>query len=213
MNDKKLIEYILFAQQDLDEQIEKKDLQTLIFQIDSINKVFEIDEDPNNSLWRWIPAIVFNKFGFECYQKIKPKNYEKSSIVMLNPCNVNALNDLTTALNEEGFKFSIDKFTFLCSTMAQVYGGFPWYESYKRLCQELDIYGKTGYLFTIEEDENIDIIECLRVFKNENRYKFGNEIKREYDLLDYPGILNCFHTPNYIENSRHIKVLMNSIYK
>ncbi len=193
------------VQSDLKEKIPYKILETMINNIKNKNDLEKIVNNEKHLLWNWCPSIAYNRFGLEYYTNIKPNKINNHTFVMINPKFISIKEELVEELEKNFDVVSIQNFKFTRGIIAKIYGGFPWYESYYRLCESLDLFEKDGVIIIIKNIS--DTINNLNNFKERERENYGPSIVKTFVDLEFNGILKPFHTPNHIENERHIKCL------
>jgi len=163
--------------------------------------------DRNHPLWWFLPSIAFDMLGshHEAEDLLRlPAATE--GLVLIPPPFYSLSNALEQELRSLGFAVRMSTRTFSESLVGVIYGGYPWFEAYIRLTQDLNLLGdECGYLLV--GSSSIDVPQYLLEFKSHRRDLCGEEIRREYSDLDYPGLLRPFHTPARIENSRHIRAV------
>ena len=109
------------------------------------------------------------------------------------------------------YTVEMHQFLFTDILSAKLYGGYPWFLPYHRLCTEIGCYEKKSIYLTIETTNNIDLYEKIEKIKT--RFRDENpqfQIKKAYPEYELNGVINPFHSPNPLENHLHMKALSES---
>lgn len=179
--------------------------------IQTIDDVIACDKLMNNLLWNWLPAIVYEKFGLDFYLSNFCNVPTDQCYIMLHPYYATQKDRLREAIKSVGTEIFETRLCFSLSNAAKIYGGFPWFGPYVKLCRELNCFDKIASVFCVRSSNgamSADMIERVRRWKNECRDAFAPAIKKNYAGEQFPGIINAFHSPTYIEYKR-FAVLLN----
>jgi len=171
------------------------------------NDLAHVYSDNNHPLWWFLPAIAFDMLGsHHAVEDLLGLPDATEGLVLIPPPFLSLSDSLEQEFSSLGFAVRMSTRTFSESLVGVIYGGYPWFEAYIRLTQDLKLLGsECGYLLVASS--SIDVPQYLLEFKSRHRDLCGDEIRREYSDLDYPGLLRPFHTPARIENSRHIRAV------
>lgn len=171
--------------------------------IESISDYGEIKKilnNPEDELYQWIPTIVFNLFGYETYKNCDLNVDEDETFMLFRP---NSIYDFSVIeeLYEKNMEIHKYEYRFSPWLIASIYGGFPWFFSYIRTCERLDILNKTSYVYKIKSKNGEACVN--RIVKMKNRFRNLHPEQTVKILLpneEYDGVIHSFHTPNCIEN-------------
>jgi len=172
--------------------------------IRTIDDVLAYNQKSNHFLWNWLPAIVYEKFGLDIYLNNIFGTPTKKCYVMLHPAFINFKELLLKELQKLDVEIVEKQLKFSLSNISKVYGGFPWFRSYVMLCNDLNCFEKVTTVFQVEyfSNNSIDVIDMIRKWKNKYRDSLAPRIKKSYENEEFPGIVNAFHSPTYIEMER-----------
>lgn len=201
-----LTDRIIRAQKSFKTALHRDDLMHQLIQIQSLDDIKTIDASPKDQLWPWLPVIVYSLFGFEAYKNYRPKEKLPHSLLIITPLFVSQKRAIVEALNIRNFHTNTSDFLFTERISALVYGAFPWYKSYLKTCEKHNVFNKKAIALQVHK-ESVDCIQELLDFKNKHRDTFGAPYIEKFPKDRFDGIINAFHTPNHIENTRHIKAL------
>jgi hypothetical protein len=166
-----------------------------------------VHADDSHPLWWFLPPIAFDMLGsHQAAEDLLVLPRATEGLVLIPPPFLSLSDVLEKELCALGFFIRAGTRTFTDTLVGLIYGGYPWFDAYIRLTQDLNLLGdKCGYLLVASS--SIDVPHYLLGFKSARRDLCGEEIRREYSDLAYPGLLRPFHTPARIENSRHIRAV------
>lgn len=186
-------------------------LKNRINSIQSYEEIKLISKCPNDELYVWIPMLVFNLFGYEMYKECDLNIDEQSTYILFRP---NEKKDFSIIDDIRKMKFSTKKYKyrFTHSLVASIYGGFPWFKSYCKACDRLEIWNKEGYVYSVFTNNSEGCIKKLVELKNNYRIRHPENtvrIKLENEMFD--GVIHSFHSPNCIENKMHCMAIENEI--
>jgi hypothetical protein len=173
-----------------------------------LKKIVSLEEallyayNPENLLWRWLPAIIYDRFELEVYLDKKWAVFGcQHSYVLIHPVfQKQSMNIHDACLTEFNITDEI-AVPYTPKLAAYCYGGFPWFRSYYKLCQEHDSFEKNTTIYKVKskKNDNQDVVTALNKFKNLYRDSFSKEISKKYPEEKYPGIIHSFHSPVHIE--------------
>ena len=200
---KKLIKDLLYADSICSSELSEEYLQDIIYNLTDISQLYDLDTKRDEFLWQWLPAIAFGIFGLKEYKRYQPLRVLDKTFIMIPPLHKGIANNLTTALLNEGYDIETHQFKFDKKLTARIYGAFPWYRSYLRAAIKFNCIGQTGITITINTSQ-VKTINELLVFKNSRRESFAKSRVLKCLDLEFDGVINPFHSPNHIENERHL---------
>lgn len=166
-----------------------------------------VHTDESHPLWWFLPPIAFDMLGsHQAAEDLLDLPRATEGLVLIPPPFLSLSGVLENELRSLGFAVRAGTRFFTDTLIGLIYGGYPWFEAYVRLTQDLKLLGdKCGYLLVAST--SIDMPQYLLEFKTRRRDLCGEEIRRDYPDLAYPGLLRPFHTPARIENGRHIRAV------
>lgn len=175
--------------------------------ISDYEEIKQIHNDKQDELFQWIPTIVFNLFGYEAYRNCDLNVDNDKTIILFRP---NQIYDFSIIeeFHDIGLETYKYEYRFTPWLVASIYGGFPWFNSYYKLCEKLDLLNKCSYMWTIKSINGEKCIRKVVEMKNEFRKKHPEQT---FELLlpdnKFNGVIHSFHTPNCIENEMHMKAV------
>jgi len=190
------------------------DERRLLLKINGINSYQDIaDISVNDGLFDWKASLVYNLLGFEEYNNCNFNKQSSTTYILFPPTTQYGLECVKPILLSGIYETELFNLSFSRKLIAYIYGGFPWFESYVKYISELDIINKKTMCIRITNKNGSDILAELvdkkNMFRKENAHLI---LKKEYDK-EFPGIINPFHTPNYIENDVHSAKILEEIEK
>lgn len=181
-----------------------------IRKISGYDEIKELWEQRDEMMFHWIPTIIFNCLGYEKY-KTCDLNIESSRTFIM--CRPNESYDCTI-INGLKRDYNIEEFTYHFSPwlVASLYGGYPWFKAYYRICDEYHLLNKEGqgWFVTSSKGENCvkKIVEMKNTFRDEHPEQ---TLIQTFEGEKYKGVLHPFHTPNCIENEMHMNAIIQSL--
>lgn len=166
-----------------------------------------VHADESHPLWWFLPPIAFDMLGsHQAAEDLLNLSRAAEGLILIPPPFLSLCDLLEHELRSLGVAVRGGTRTFNDTLVGLIYGGYPWFEAYIRLTQDLKLLGdKCGYLLVTSS--SFDVPLFLLEFKSRRRDLCGEEIRREYPDLAFPGLLRPFHTPARMENSRHIRAV------
>lgn len=183
------------------------DILSELNKITKYDDVVSYNKSAGNMLWEWIPSIVHSMFGLDVYLNENWETNKNYSYAMIHPVFMDQTAKVRDAILDSNFDIDEEKrIPFSLKLAASIYGGFPWFRSYYRLCNELHMFKNKETIILKIRARHIsksDIIKDLTTFKNEFRKRNGSKVRHQFfSKEEYPGIINVFHTPAHIEFCR-----------
>lgn len=167
-----------------------------------------INESSEHILYPWVPVLVFQLFGYDMYQNCDLNQEATVTYIMFRPnikTDFSAINTIKAELDCRVKKYA---YQFTPDLIARLYGGFPWFQSYCKICNQLALWNEVGTAYKIESNHAEGIVRKLVAFKNKYREIHSEEtVQIEFPDEEYDGIIHSFHCPNCIENSRHCEAI------
>ena len=187
------------------------DVENEYNKLQTFTDILTYDACSDNLLWNWLPAIVYERFGLDFYLSNFCKISTDECYVMLHPYFYDKKEILRCALQKLNIKVSENTLFFSLPNVSKIYGGFPWFHSYIKLCNEVKCFDKTTIVFHVysPKGKSVDMIDMIRKWKNEYRDLLAPRIKKTFVGESFPGIINTFHSPTYIEQKRFSLLLSN----
>ena len=193
---------------------EENKIQEIKNRIDNIQGYLEIKriaEDPSDELFVWSPSFIYNLFGYEKYRNCDLNIDSSNTYVLFRP-NEEINLSVIEEIKKNHMKTQEYKYKFTPSLIASLYGGFPWFSSYYKICKELGIVNKEGYTFRITSDDGSNCVSKLVDIKNAYREHHPEEtVKILFKDKKYDGVIHSFHSPNCIENKIHCLAIEHEI--
>jgi hypothetical protein len=166
------------------------------------------DSDPGHPLWWFLPPVSVALFGDDnAFELLAKDSCPASSVVFVPPPFVSQTHRISRDLSATGLSVvSTAHGRFLPTLAGLLYGGYPWFEVYFRVCSDLGVFGERfAAIFVTHADG--DAVRALRMFKDDRRSRYGKPLVRHYEDLGANGIIRDFHTPAHMENIRHVRAI------
>lgn len=183
----------------LKEQIEK---------MKSYEDIKRVNELPGHILYPWVPVLVFQLFGYDMYQNCDLNQESNVTYILFRPNVKTDFSVIDTIKTEFDCRVKKYAYRFTPDLIARLYGGFPWFQSYCKVCDQLALWNKVGNAYKIESSHAEGCVRKIVAIKNEYREIHPQEtVHIEFSGEEYNGIIHSFHCPNCIENSRHCEAI------
>lgn len=173
--------------------------------IDKLDDLAVIDGDLNDPLWRVVPQIIMHRFGLAAFQAFETRYAAGKSFVFVHPAHGHIVPQLQEGL---GQRWTVGE-PITCELTPRLicclYGGYPWHAAYAAACQ---YRGDIGQMATI-----LPLVTCTRTtlqdliaYKNDNRARLAKKIVIPHERLGQVmnGVIQAFHCPDVIENTRQL---------
>ena len=173
--------------------------------INKLDDLTAIDGDMNDPLWRVVPQIIMHRFGLAAFQGFETRHTANKSFVFVHPVHSHIVPKLQDALAQRWVVGETITRELTPRLISCLYGGYRWHAAYAAACK---CRGDLGQLATI-----LPLSRCNRValqdlvaFKNENRAKLAEKIVMSRERLSQTmnGVIQAFHCPDVIENTRQL---------
>lgn len=178
-------------------------IRSRIDKIVDYEEIKKISKNPEDELFVWLPAIVFNMFGYDMYRNCDLNIEDNTTYVLFRPNSSYDFSVIDT-ISEMNMNVLRYKYKFTSRLVASLYGGFPWFHSYYQTCVELKILNEIGYAYKISSKDGRGCVK--KIVEMKNRYRClhpENTITLPLENEEYDGIIHSFHSPNCIENKIH----------
>lgn len=173
--------------------------------IEVLEDLNAIDNDLEDPLWFVVPQIIMHRFGLADFQAFKTQHVINKSFVLVHPAN----NHIVPKLQE-----SLSKHWIVCEPVTReltgqlicfLYGGYSWHGAYAAACKYRGDIGKQATILQLEPCTNPEL-QNLIIYKNNNRPHFAEKIiiEREHIGQTMDGMIQAFHCPDLIENTRQL---------
>lgn len=173
--------------------------------IESLNDLYAIDGDIDDPLWRVVPQIIMHQFGLKDFQTFESRHGIGKSFVFVHPANEHIVPQLQEELGQHWAVGQpiIRKLTdqLICC----LYGGYRWHAAYAAACKFRGDLGRQATILPLA-DCNRDALQALINYKNDNRARWAKKIviPREHLSQSMDGVIQAFHCPDVIENTRQL---------
>ena len=187
------------------EVLELKYIQDRLTNIKSITDLHAIDNNQGDPLWKVVPQILMYRFGLEAFKSFKIAHFVSKSFLFIHPINIHLVEKLKDDVSSFLCLGEEKDITFSPSIASALYGGYKWHNAYVAASKHLCSFGKQSKLIIIE-NMNRKKNDCIIEYKNNHRNKIAEPITIEQKILgtEMDGIINSFHSPDYIENKRQM---------
>jgi hypothetical protein len=173
--------------------------------IDTLGDLVAIDDDMGNPLWRVVPQIIMHRFGLVAFQTFETRHTVGRSFVFVHPAHGHIVPQLQEALRQRWTVGEPITRELTPRLICSLYGGYPWHAAYAAACQ---------YRGDIDRPATIlPLVPCTRAalrdliaYKNANRARLAEKIVIPRECLDQAmnGVIQAFHCPDVIENTRQV---------
>lgn len=162
--------------------------------------------DDNSPLYEWVPTVILQAYGLDVYKTFELTPQCDKTIILANPLFKDCDDYIKDIEAMNVYEIERHEYTFTTALAAHIYGGTPWFRACYRAYKKEGVFGKTGYAYTVTRRDGREGLNALISFKNDWREKHREMIKKiPFTDEAFSGIINPFHIPNPIENSRHMK--------
>jgi hypothetical protein len=198
-----LAHYLGLARQAVGNEFLPENFCTSLEAIVSKNDLITIYKDKDHSLWWFIPAILYSLYDQSIdFDWLEKDEIITKSMILIPPPFVAIEKRLATDISSLGLRVSHSRHSFTLRLIGLLYGGFPWFESYWRVCAAKKLLDQECVVLSVEAD-NADAPTILELFKRRHRNSYGLSLQLACDDLAYPGVVRPFHSPSRIETTRH----------
>lgn len=176
----------------------------LLTGLHSIDQLIAIDRDQRHPLWWFLPPVLYDLFDEKLeFDWLKQHEITTQSVVVVAPPFLSAVEQLHREVTALGLAVAEFTRSFTRRFVGLLYGGYPWFESYLRICEANALFGRDCLILRVASD-TCDVPRTLEVFKKRRRNSFGQSLQLAFDDLPYPGVIRPFHAPARIETRRHM---------
>ncbi len=173
--------------------------------INKLDDLATIDGDLEDPLWRVVPQIIMHRFGLAAFKAFKTRHAAGKSFVFVHPAHGHIVPQLQEALRHRwavGKPFTRELTTQL---ICGLYGGYPWYTAYAAACQYRGDIGRPATILPLAPCTRAALQELI-FYKNDNRARLAEKIVIPRDRLgqEMNGVIQAFHCPDVIENTRQL---------
>jgi hypothetical protein len=177
----------------------------LRLQLTTVENLLDVERDEQHPLWWFLPPILYDVFG--TVDRLNGPTKERlaaQSVVVVPPPFNHVADRIQAELSATGLVVARRDRAFSGRLAALLYGGFPWFEPYMRVCEAQDVVDRKCTVLFVTSG-SVDVVQALLDFKKCRRDSFGVPMQTDFPELGYPGLIRPFHTPARIENRRHIR--------
>lgn len=200
-----LLGYLNVAQQVVGDSFLPRSYQILLNNLTNINKLLEVNHDESHGLWWFLTPILYDLFNGQLeFNWLKNADIIKMSVVVIPPPFISIVEQLQQELKSLGMTSSLSTRPFSRRFIGLLYGGFPWFESYLRICDASKLNDQQCTVLQVSS-KTCDVPCTLDVFKKRRRNSFGQPLQMVFTDLPYWGVIRPFHVPARNETKRHIR--------
>jgi len=198
-----LIHYLEVAHMAVGNDFLPDNFRALLEVIKSRNDIIAINENRNHPLWWFLPAILYSLYDQAIdFDWLEKDCRIRESVIVIPPPFVALENQLSADISSLGMKVSRRVHSFTLRMVGLLYGGFPWFESFWRICEAKQLLSKECLILSVEA-EDLDVPTALELFKRRRRNSYGHSLQLACEDLAYPGVVRPFHSPSRMETTRH----------
>jgi hypothetical protein len=167
--------------------------------------LYDVDSNGEHPLWWFIGPLALDLFGEDHpFERAVRARHHRNSLVMVPPAFAKVTKQILRDLSRLDFRVQHEQRKFTKQYVSLIYGGYPWFESYLRVCDARRQFGATCHLIYVQTDSR-DAVAALKEYKTRRRGDLGDSIRVACPDLEHPGLMRAFHTPSHIENIRHVR--------
>jgi hypothetical protein len=180
----------------------------LVCRLEAINNLEDlvtIDGRLDDPLWPVVPQIIMHRFGLAAFQSFKVRYVADKSFVFVHPAHDHIVPQLQEALSQRWIVGKPITRNLTNQLICSLYGGYRWHAAYAATCQYRGDIGKPATILPLMPCTRAEL-ETLIVYKNNNRACFAEKIviPRECLRQKMDGLIQAFHCPDVIENTRQL---------
>lgn len=173
--------------------------------IDTLDDVAAIDGDLDDPLWRVVPQIIMDRFGLATFQSFETRYAAGKSFVFVHPAHGHIVPQLQNALSR---RWAVGKPIMRDLTgrlIGCLYGGYRWHSAYSAACQFRGDFGRPATILPLANCPPAALQDLIS-YKNSNRDRLAERIVIPRERLNQAmnGVIQAFHCPDVIENTRQL---------
>lgn len=178
--------------------------------LQNINDIDSIANNQNSPLWWFIAPVAYNLFGKSALLR-QSANYNHT-VAVIPPIFKHDEALIVKELEKLGCKTSSRSIVYSRLFVGLLYGGYPWYTSFCRACDELSVFDQSAIIIDIDlpTGNKAISVEEINVQKEHIRDLLSAPKIVEFKNEEYPGLIRPFHMPEPIEVIRHVKATKQS---
>lgn len=173
--------------------------------IDKLDDLGAIDGDRDDPLWRVVPQIIMHRFKLAAFQAFQTRHAACKSFVFVHPSHGHIVPQLQEALRQRWMVGEPIMRELTPRLICGLYGGYPWHSAYAAACQYLGHMGRPATILPLANCTRA-ALQDLIAYKNDNRARLAEKIIIPGERLGQAmnGIIQAFHCPDVIENTRQL---------
>lgn len=173
--------------------------------IDALDNLVAIDGQLDDPLWPVVPQIIMYRFGLEAFKAFKTQHLARKSFVFVHPTHSHIVPQLLEALRLHWTVGEPIMRELTPRLISGLYGGYLWHAAYAAACQYLGDIGRPATILPLAPCTPA-MLQDLIVYKNDNRARLNKKIVIPRERLGQAmdGIIQAFHCPDVIENTRQL---------
>lgn len=186
----------------------RNELLSRIEDISNQSDLILIDQDLRDPLWWVVPQIAMHRFGLAFFQTLEPHHKLDRSFVFIPPAHQHIVALLKESLNQcwgVGEEITLPLTPKLINSL---YGGYKWHAAYAAGCQYRGDINLPGTILLLPSC-NHSALRQLICYKNAKRTFLSEKVIINRELIDQEmdAIIQAFHCPDVLENSRQLMSL------
>lgn len=173
--------------------------------INKLDDLATIDGDMDDPLWRVVPQIIMHRFGLAAFQTFEPRHAAGQSFVFIHPAHGHIVPQLQEALRQRWAVGEPATRELTAQLICGLYGGYPWHAAYAAACQYRGDIGRPATILPLAPC-TCSALQDLIAYKNDNRACLSEKIVIPRQCLGQAmnGVIQAFHCPDVIENTRQL---------
>lgn len=181
------------------------ELASRLHDIDKLDDLAAIDGNLDDPLWRVVPQIIMYRFGLAAFQAFETRHAASKSFVFVHPAHSHIVPQLQEALRQHWTMGSPMTRKLTPQLICGLYGGYPWHAAYAAACRDRGDIGRPATILPLAACTRA-ALQDLIAYKNDNRAHLAVKIviPRERLGQTMDGVIQAFHCPDVIENTRQL---------
>lgn len=173
--------------------------------LDTLDALAAIDADMGHPLWRVVPQIIMHRFGLAAFQAFVPRHAAGRSFVFVHPAHGHVVPRLQESLAPRWRVGEPVMRELTPRLIAALYGGYAWHAAYASACLYRGDMGRPATILPLAPCTHAEL-QDLVAYKNDNRARLSDKIVIPREVLGQAmnGVIQAFHCPDVIENTRQL---------
>lgn len=173
--------------------------------IDTLEDLAVIDGDMDDPMWRVVPQIIMHRFGLTAFKAFDTQHEAGQSFVFVHPAHRHIVPALQKALLQRWTVGEPITRELTPQLICGLYGGYPWHSAYAAACRYRGDIGRPATILPLAPCTRAALQDLIS-YKNNNRSRFSEKIVIPCERIGQTmnGVIQAFHCPDVIENTRQL---------